>query len=232
MNAKKNPRLNPEKDRKVYMNLGLFITASVVLMAFTWRHPIYEGKKEYFEEREGKDEIVYVAKEEQPKPVEQPKVEPITPPVTPPDNTTQANVLTPDAPEADNRNTEEKVGVSIDPVGPVVVVDPGLDEKPELETHNFVDVEAHLPNWIDHLRSNLEYPETPRYLGIEGQVVLNFVVEKDGTISEIKVLKSPDRELTKEAIRVVKASPRWTPGTIKGEYVRSYRTVAINFKLR
>jgi protein TonB len=60
---------------------------------------------------------------------------------------------------------------------------------------------------------------------------VKFIVEKDGSITDAKVANKVDRYLAKEALRVVNKSPKWKPGTLKGEYVRSYKTVVINFTL-
>jgi protein TonB len=68
-------------------------------------------------------------------------------------------------------------------------------------------------------------------MGIQGKVYVKFIVEKDGSITDAKVANKIDKHLAKEALRVVNLSPKWKPGTLKGEYVRSYKTVVINFTL-
>ena len=82
--------------------------------------------------------------------------------------------------------------------------------------------------WI---ANHLKYPEECRAKGIQGRVIIQFVVNKDGSIPEIKVLKSPHSLLSEEAIRVVKAMPKWKPAKVKGEVVRSSFRLPINFKL-
>ncbi|TAF67258.1 MAG: energy transducer TonB [Cytophagales bacterium] len=82
-----------------------------------------------------------------------------------------------------------------------------------------------------YLQQNLKYPPKARADEIHGKVVLRFVIEKEGTISQIEVIKSVNRELDQEAIRVLSQSPPWKPGKIKGQIVRTQMTLPIVFKL-
>ena len=79
------------------------------------------------------------------------------------------------------------------------------------------------------LNDNLNYPKDCEAAGIEGRVMLSFVVRENGSISDIKPLESPDARLTKEAIRVVKMMPKWSPATRKGTAVRMRYTLPITF---
>ena len=82
--------------------------------------------------------------------------------------------------------------------------------------------------WI---AEHLKYPEECRAKSIQGRVMIQFVVNKDGSIPDIKVLKSPHSLLSEEAIRVVKAMPFWKPAKVKGEVVRSTFRLPINFRI-
>ena len=81
------------------------------------------------------------------------------------------------------------------------------------------------------LGSHLKYPVVAEENGIQGTVVITFVVEKNGSISNVNVVRSVDPSLDREAVRVVKSMPRWTPGTQKGVPVRVKYTLPISFKL-
>ena len=88
--------------------------------------------------------------------------------------------------------------------------------------------EAAMFKWIaDHIK----YPEECKAKGIQGRVYVQFVVNKDGSLSDAKILRSPDKALSQEAIRVVKAMPKWKPAQNKGKVVRSYFRLPIIFKL-
>ena len=84
---------------------------------------------------------------------------------------------------------------------------------------------------MEYLRENLKYPESVREKGIEGKVYVQFVVEKDGSINDVKILRSVCKELDNEAVRVIKAMPKWNPGTQNGEPVRTTMMLPINFKI-
>lgn len=78
---------------------------------------------------------------------------------------------------------------------------------------------------------NLKYPAEAQQKGIEGRVVLGFVIERDGSLSQVEVIESPDRLLTEEAIRTVSASPKWTAGRQRGQNVRVRFTMPLDFRL-
>lgn len=81
------------------------------------------------------------------------------------------------------------------------------------------------------LNDNIKYPEEAQKKGAEGRVTCQFVVEKDGSLSEIKVLRSADPLLDAEAVRVIESMPKWKPGKQKGKFVRVRYTLPVFFKL-
>ncbi len=84
---------------------------------------------------------------------------------------------------------------------------------------------------FDFLQENMHYPEIAEENGVQGRVVVTFVVEADGSISETKVVKSVDPSLDEEAIRVVKLLPKWNPAMLNGKPVRSKYSLPITFRL-
>ena len=86
---------------------------------------------------------------------------------------------------------------------------------------------AAMANWLS---LNVRYPESARKNNISGRVLVQFVVEKNGRVSDVKVVRGVDPALDNEAVRVVKAMPKWTPAQHKGKAVRSQFTLPINFK--
>lgn len=80
------------------------------------------------------------------------------------------------------------------------------------------------------LRENLRYPFRARFLGIQGTVILDFVVERDGSISNVRVLRGIGGGCDQEAVRVLKRMPRWTPGRRQGEPVRVQLKIPIRFQ--
>lgn len=89
--------------------------------------------------------------------------------------------------------------------------------------------QAALMKWLSN---NIRYPESAQQNGVSGRVIVKFVVEKDGSISQASIAKGVDRDLDQEALRVVKRMPKWQPGKNNGQAVRSYFTLPVTFKLQ
>lgn len=88
---------------------------------------------------------------------------------------------------------------------------------------------AKFRNWVS---GRIQYPAMARELGIQGTVTLSFIIETDGSLTNVEVLSNPDRLLTEEAVRVVKTSPKWEPGRQRDEPVRVKFTLPVNFQMQ
>ena len=97
------------------------------------------------------------------------------------------------------------------------------------ENPSFPGGDAALATW---LQKNIKYPSAAQDNGIQGRVLVSFVVNKDGSIVEPKILRSVDPSLDKEAIRVVSAMPRWKPGKQRGKAVRVKFNLPVVFRLQ
>ena len=89
--------------------------------------------------------------------------------------------------------------------------------------------QAALMSW---LANHIKYPAMAQENGVQGRVVVQFVVKKDGSISDVKVVRSKDPDLDREAVRVVKTFPNFIPGKMNGQAVNVWYTLPINFKLQ
>ena len=87
------------------------------------------------------------------------------------------------------------------------------------------------PGLMDYLRKNIQYPEAAKKAGVQGRVILQFVVDKDGSIKDVSTLRGVNPDLDKEAIRVIQSMPNWKPGMQKGKPVSVKYTVPIAFSL-
>jgi periplasmic protein TonB len=85
--------------------------------------------------------------------------------------------------------------------------------------------------FIKYINQNVKYPKTDLENNVQGRVVAQFVVERDGSLTEIKTVRSPSKAMADEAIRVIKTSPKWKPGKVKGKSVRAMYTVPVTFVL-
>ena len=111
------------------------------------------------------------------------------------------------------------------------------EPKPEVE--KVFEVVEQMPTFpggdkalMDYLSNNIKYPAVAQENGVQGRVVISFVVEKDGSITDVKVARSVDPSLDKEATRVVKSMPRWIPGRQNGSPVRVKYNVPVAFRLQ
>ena len=140
--------------------------------------------------------------------------------------------------------TENKEGVkdrTIEAVRSEIAVaapPPPPAPKPEVATKVF-DVVEEMPSFpggngalMSYLNSNTKYPVVAQENGVQGRVIISFVVERDGSISDVKVARSVDPSLDREAQRVVKSMPKWTPGKQNGQTVRVKYTVPVVFRLQ
>ena len=88
-----------------------------------------------------------------------------------------------------------------------------------------------LSGFSSYLSSNLTYPKEAKEAGVQGRVYLSFVVEKDGKLTDVKVIRGVGSGLDEEALRVMQRSPKWIPGEQRGRLVRVFYTIPIFFKL-
>jgi protein TonB len=114
-----------------------------------------------------------------------------------------------------------------------------VDEKPKEEETKVFDVVEQMPQFpggpqalFEYLSKNIKYPVVAEENGIQGRVIVTFVVERDGSITDVRVAKSVDPSLDKEAQRVVRSMPHWIPGKQNGSAVRVKYTVPVTFKLQ
>ncbi len=112
------------------------------------------------------------------------------------------------------------------------------EPKPEVENKVF-DVVEQMPSFpggnaalMKYLSENVKYPVVAQENGVQGRVVVSFVVEKDGHITDVKVVRSVDPSLDKEAARVVRSMPSWIPGKQNGSAVRVKYNVPVSFRLQ
>jgi len=110
-----------------------------------------------------------------------------------------------------------------------------LDYDSTGEIHIKVDISPEFNGGMDKFYSllsrNIRYPTEERDNNIQGVVFINFVVELDGTLNNLKIIKAPSKNIGMEVLRVVKLSPPWKPGSIKGALVRTSYTIPVKFTL-
>lgn len=228
MIAKKNPKLNDEKNRVVYFQLGLFITSAGMLMAFSWKSPKYDSYNFKNEQlAQVPVEEIYIEKEEFPevKPLEvvndPTPVEPLT---------FEEIELIPDIDEPKDLIDISKIKVDVSITGGGEAGIPDFEDV----LVEIPDEDAYLEGgFFQYLSANLEYPYISRQAQEEGKVYISFIIERDGSLSSLNIKENSvrSRDLRAEALRVIKQMPNWVPAEHQGEKVRTKVVVPIIFKL-
>jgi len=180
-----------------------------------------------------------------PKPPEPPKVEmaKFTPPKIVKDEEVKEDEKPPEMEKLEdtkigNVNQEgiKDEGIVAPPVddGKGVVEAPKKDEEDYDKTFTKVEIESEYPGgsgaWLRYLNKNFRYPQEAIDNEIQGTVVVQFIVDKEGVVSDVEAVSGP-QELRDEAIRVIKKSGKWTPAVQNGRQVKSYKKQPIVFKL-
>lgn len=228
MEIKKSPKADLEGKKTMFFEIGLVLALGVLLCAFNWKvnSTVEEGFVTVAEEPV-EEEII---------PITQQMMKPPPPPPPAPKLTDLIEIVDQELDideelviEDVESNTANRDTYSYDYDGA------GYDEGDYGEEDVFQVVEdmPTFPGDINKwLGKNVKYPVIAQENNIQGRVTVQFVIEKDGSITDVKVLRSVDPSLDKEAVRVVKSMPKWKPGKQRGKPVRVSYTVPINFRLQ
>ena len=225
MQVKKSEKASLEKDKIVYVLMGLVFVLSLCYVALEWT------EREVTKYEVTDTEFLFEEEVE----IQQTSQE--TPPPPPPPAVQEVEVLNV---VEDNVETES-IEVNTEETGTEVVIAAPVEAPVEEEEEEvvFVVVES-MPEFpggqqalFKYLSENVKYPVIAQENGIQGRVICQFVVNKDGSIVDVEVVRSGgDASLDKEAIRVIKSMPKWKPGKQRGKPVRVKYTVPVNFKLQ
>ena len=218
MENKKSNEADLEPIRSSLFMVGLNYIAGIVLAAFTFQ--TISGDNGMAELNEKSAENVYQLdekKEETTPPVETPQVD-VPPPVTE------------DIIEEENTEEEPITVVEVLPVviaEETVIVEEEIIEFPDVEAEFKVGAQA----MMKYIQQNIQYPPTSIEMNEQGKVYLSFVVEADGSISNVSIERGVSKDIDNEAKRIVRSMPKWTPGEAKGKKSRTRCRLPINFQL-
>lgn len=227
MEVKKSPKADLEGKKSTWMLIGYVIVLTFMFVAFEWtRRDIVIDTSQALADLVFEEEIIPITEQKQE----------VAPP--PPEAPSVAEVLTIVDDKADiketviasTEDTGQKVEVKYVPVKVV-------EEEPEEQT--IFEVVENAPEFpggtaalMQFLGKNIKYPTIAQENGTQGRVIVQFVVNRDGTIVDPKVVKSVDPYLDKEALRVINSMPKWKPGMQRGKAVRVKFTVPVMFRLQ
>ena len=129
-------------------------------------------------------------------------------------------------------DAKEEVVAPVSPEAKEAPAEKAAEEEIFMVVEQMPEFPGGIKELMDYLGTNVKYPENAMKKNVQGRVVVQFVVEKDGSLSEASVIRSIDPDLDAEALRVVQTMPKWKPGMQKGQAVRVKYTLPVSFKLQ
>ena len=228
MEIKKSPKADLENKKTTNLLIGAILTLSVLFIGFEWSERDKQVATDTgLTEIVFEEEIIPITEQEQPKqappPPEAPKVEEVLEIM---DNDSKVEESTIQASD----DTQAAVEVKYTPV------EVEEEEVEEEQIFQIVEEPASFPGGMGEcmkwLGKNIKYPTISQENGVQGRVIVQFVVNRDGTIVDAKVVRGVDPYLDKEALRVVNQMPKWSPGKQRGKAVRCQFTLPVQFRLQ
>ncbi len=225
MEAKKSPKADLESKRTVFVQIGLIVALAAMLVAFEWKS--YDVQQTDLGARQAEkveDEMIEITNQNKP-----------PPPPAPPPQTTLINIV--------NNDVEIETDIEIDAEATELTEIPEYtpvaaaeeEEVVEAEIFTVVEESPSFPGGdearIRFLTENIKYPQIARESSIQGTVYVTFVVEKNGNVTDVRVLRGIGGGCDEEAVRVIKAMPKWNPGKQRGKPVRGQFNMPIKFTL-
>ena len=227
MEIKKSPKADLQNKKGLFLEIGLIISLLLVVAAFLYAPKEYRIEQVDLNYGPIEEEITEITRNEQ-KPPEPPKKVEIQ---------VFNDIL--DIVTNDTKITTEVSFDEFDADAEIVTQVVEVEEEEIEEDQPFIKVEKmptfrggdlnQFRNWV---QGRLRYPQIAQENGISGRVTLSFVVERDGSVTNIQVLQSPDRSLAEEATRVVGNSPKWEPGMQSNKPVRVKYTLPVVFTIQ
>lgn len=229
MEIKKSPKADLKNRKLLFIEIGFVVALLITLGAFEWTS---KEKKEAILTAENtelvEEEIIPITQDTPPPPPEAPKIPVLSDQIDIVDDNIEVddNIM--------NLEDDSNMGVEImdyvEEVQEEVVEEEAIpfqlvEEKPKFQGGDANAFSA----WV---AKNLNYPEIAKENGVQGRVMLQFTVNPNGSVSDVKVLRGIDASLDKEAVRVVSSSPKWTPGRQRDRAVKVTYTFPVIFQLR
>ena len=226
MEAKKTPKADLNKSVGMFTNLGLAVAVGLTLVAFEYKSYDDSDLKNLGDAKDNFEDILDVPITQQPPP----------PPPPPPMEQPVIQEI------PDEVKIEEKIDVNFDVdvkettvIKEVAIKEVVIEEEKADQIFDVVETQPNPPGgmsgWNKYLSDNLKYPTQARRMGVEGTVIVVFVINTDGSIQDVEVLRGIGGGCDEEAVKIVKAAPKWDPGKQRGKPVRTRMRLPIRFKL-
>ena len=232
MEIKKSPQANLENKKLLFKEIGLVIALGLTLLAFNWSTSEKAvSTLEADQQVEVEEEIVPITNDTPPPPPETSVAEPVMSDIidiVDDDIKVDTKIIINE--DDKNQGVEIKEYVQAAEIAEEVVEDDVIpfaivEDKPMFQGKDANE----FTKWV---YNNIVYPEIAKENGVQGRVTLQFEIGKDGTVTNVKVLRGVDSSLDKEAVRVVSNSPKWTPGKQRGKAVKVKYNFPVTFQLK
>lgn len=227
METKKSKRADLEPKKSIFLQIGIVIALGLTLAAFEWESPVKQLVVTEKWETLGEDFVIKNTVIEDKKPAPKPVSVPVI------------NIVDNDDPVDNDADfdmgikPDDEIPVFIPPVSVKLADENSLpDDTPFVSVQNMPEYPGGINALKTFLATNIKFPETAARVGIEGTVYVYFVVEKDGSVSNIKTLRGINDDCNEEAERVIGLLPKWKPGNQQGKTVRVSYTIPVSFKLQ
>ena len=229
MEVKKSPKADLEGKKSTWMLIGYVLILAAVFVAFEWTERDKQVTTDTgVVEPSFEEEMIPLTEEEPeqkqaPPPPEAPKVEEV---IQIAENDANVEETTIKSSEDDNTAVEIKY------IEPVVEEEEPVEEEIFMVVEQMPEFPGGMAELMKFLSTNIKYPTIAQENGIQGRVIVQFVVNQDGSIVDPVVMRSVDPYLDKEALRVISTMPKWKPGMQRGKAVRVKYTVPVTFRLQ
>ncbi len=219
MVAKKSPEANLEKKKSLYVLLGFVMVLSLVYIVFEWsQKDLVKYDKSQYLSGFTEDVVLPPPTTQPPPPPPPPRPVEVFKIVEKPTTTDHLIIKSEDSP---TEGVDQPVNVKYEvPAEDIEEIHYYVEEMPEFKGDVML-----------FLSKNIKYPALAQEMGIQGKVICQFVVDRDGSIGNVEVVKGVDRSLDNEALRVIKSMPDWKPGKMNGRTVKVKYTLPVYFRL-
>lgn len=225
MEIKKSPKADLQNKRGLLLEIGLCVALGLVILAFAYTPKEHRIEKIDLNYGPVEEQITEITRQDQ-KPPEPPKkveVKVIADLLEVVTNDTKISTDVSFTEFDEETEIEQIVAVEEEEVE---------DDQPFLRAETMPSFQGgDLNTFRKWVQDNVRFPQIALENGIQGRVTLTFVIEKDGRLTNIQVLQTPDRSLSEEAIRVLNKSPKWSPGKQRNQTVRVKYTLPVDFRV-
>lgn len=230
MEVKKAPKANIETQKTTFLLMGMVVALAVLFVGFEWSSTISKlDETVIVQDVLAEEEIEITQREPEPPPPPPPPPEPELPEIIDVVEEKVENKIDLSSLEDDQSKAQIETYTPPPPPKPV-------EEEATEEIFVVVEQQPEFPGGtgalMKFLGDNIKYPVIAQENGIQGRVITTFVVERDGSITDVQVVRGQDPSLDKEAVRVIKTMPKWKPGQQRGKPVRVRFTLPVQFRLQ